>query len=185
MTVINLIGGPGSGKSTLAAELFVEMKKRHMNTELVTEYVKDKVWEESFAMMENQLYLFGKQHHRMWRLSKKCDIVVTDSPLILSLYYGSKCNTPCSPTFMKLVVEEFNKYDNINIVLKRANRYNPLGRMQTEDEARQVDNELLEIVKRTCKDYVEFTVSEDGIKDLKDYLKNRGVLSAKLQTLPA
>ena len=45
--VINLFGGPGCGKSTIAAELFAILKKQGYEVELVTEYAKDKVWEES------------------------------------------------------------------------------------------------------------------------------------------
>ena len=41
--VINLIGGPCSGKSTVAAELFARLKKMGIKTELVSEYIKDRI----------------------------------------------------------------------------------------------------------------------------------------------
>ncbi len=59
--IVNLFGGPGAGKSTMAAGLFSELKWRGINCELATEYAKEKVWEESYAIFENQIYIFGKQ----------------------------------------------------------------------------------------------------------------------------
>jgi len=171
MKVINLYAGPGTGKSITAAEVFVQLKKAHLNAEIVTEYVKDKVWEESFAMMENQIYLFGKQQHRLWRVSKKCDVVVTDSPLLLSLFYGQKN----SDAFKQLVKEEYGKYENINIYLKRVYPYNPIGRTQTEAEAKEADKEILKIVKQNCRGYAEFESNDKGTEALMTYLTSRGI----------
>lgn len=61
-TVINLFGGPGAGKSTLAALLFHHLKIRGLSCEMALEYAKDKVWEESYSTLHNQIYVFGKQH---------------------------------------------------------------------------------------------------------------------------
>ena len=58
-----------------------------VNAELVTEFAKDKVWEESKAVFQNQQYIFGKQYFRLTRLEGKVDVVVTDSPILLSAYY--------------------------------------------------------------------------------------------------
>ena len=58
--VINLVGGPGSGKSTAMAGVFYNLKRLGVNCEMVTEYVKDKVWEESFKTIEDQFYLNGQ-----------------------------------------------------------------------------------------------------------------------------
>ena len=88
MIVINLYGAPGAGKSTGAAYLFSQLKLAGINAELVTEFAKDKAWEESKAVFENQVYLFGKQYFRMSRVDVKVDVVVTDSPLLLSSYYN-------------------------------------------------------------------------------------------------
>lgn len=41
--VVNLFGAPGAGKSTGAAHIFAELKMCGINTELVTEFAKDKV----------------------------------------------------------------------------------------------------------------------------------------------
>ena len=45
MLVVNLFGAPGAGKSTGAAYIFSRLKMLGINAELVTEFAKDKVWE--------------------------------------------------------------------------------------------------------------------------------------------
>ena len=61
MLVVNLFGAPGAGKSTGAAYIFSKLKMAGINAELVTEFAKDKVWEESKAVFQNQAYIFGRQ----------------------------------------------------------------------------------------------------------------------------
>ena len=89
MLVVNLFGAPSAGKSTGAAYVFSQLKLRNINAELVTEYAKDKVWEESVEVFKNQAYIFGKQYFRISRVDGKVDVVVTDSPILLSAYYNN------------------------------------------------------------------------------------------------
>lgn len=46
MIVVNLFGVPSAGKSSGAAYIFSKLKMEGINAELVTEFAKDKVWEE-------------------------------------------------------------------------------------------------------------------------------------------
>ena len=77
MLVVNLFGAPGAGKSTGAAYIFSKLKMAGINAELVTEFAKDKVWEESKAVFQNQAYIFGKQYFRISRVQGKVDVVIT------------------------------------------------------------------------------------------------------------
>lgn len=141
--VVNLFGGPGSGKSTTAAFLFVALKLAGINAELVTEYAKDKTWEESMKVLANQIYVFGKQYHRIWRVLDKVDVIVTDSPLLHSvMYYKGDSNF-----FPDLVWSEHNKLDNFNVMIKRVKPYNPSGRSQSEDAAKFLDSQIEGIIK--------------------------------------
>lgn len=88
MLVVNLFGAPGAGKSTGAAYVFSQLKAAGINAELVTEFAKDKVWEETKAVFDNQAYIFGKQYFRISRLEGKVDVVITDSPILLSAFYN-------------------------------------------------------------------------------------------------
>lgn len=45
MLVVNLFGVPGAWKSTGAAHVFSQLKMKGINAELITEFAKDKVWE--------------------------------------------------------------------------------------------------------------------------------------------
>ena len=73
MLIVNLYGAPGAGKSTGAAYVFSQLKMHGINAELVTEFAKDKVWEESKAVFQNQAYIFGKQYFRISRVQGKVD----------------------------------------------------------------------------------------------------------------
>lgn len=149
VNVINLYGGPGCGKSTLAAETFSQMKKLGYNVELVTEYAKDCVWRESMKQMTDQVYMLAKQHHRVAMLTD-VEWIVTDSPILLPILYDHGQ----TKQLKALALELYARYENYNFLLNRAKAYNPLGRTQTEAEAKVVDK-LVESMLIDChEDYV-------------------------------
>lgn len=169
--VINLFAGPGAGKSTLAAGIFFRIKCLGVNAELAPEYAKDLVWEESLKKLENQIYVFGKQHHRMHRLLGKVDILIADSPLPLSWVYEKLrrelLGISGTDTLKKLILEEFNAMNNINFFLNRMNKYEPTGRTQKNiQEAILVDNRIKQILNEENIPYHEVDVIEQDNEDL-------------------
>jgi len=132
--------------STTAAGVFNLLKLHGLNGELVTEYAKDLTWEQSLKKLENQYYVFGKQYHRMWRVSDSVDIIVTDSPLILSKVYGIYLGRNWPDCFYDTVMNAFNDFNNVNFYLKRLKHYNPAGRNQTEHEAKELDDIIREVL---------------------------------------
>lgn len=133
--VINLFGAPGAGKSTGAAIVFAELKKRGVNAELVTEFAKDKTWEHNAMALGCQEYVFGKQSYRLARCRADVDVIVTDSPLPLSLLYVSDPALLGDGAFQKVVMNVYNNYNNLNYYVNRVKPYNPKGRNQTENES--------------------------------------------------
>lgn len=139
--IVNLFGGPGTGKSTTAAAVFSLLKLHGVNCELVTEYAKDLVWEERTKTFENENYLLAKQEHKLWRVQNFVDVVITDSPILLSVVYGDNSNI-----FIEHILELHGKYRNMNVLLKRVKEYNPVGRNQNEDEAKEIDEKIREML---------------------------------------
>lgn len=145
MIVVNLFGVPSAGKSTGASYIFSKLKMLGINAELVTEYAKDKVWEKSEEVFNNQIYIFGKQSFRLSRLKGKVDVVVTDSPLPLSLFYNT--DKILGQPFNDLVMNIFNSYDNMNYLLLRDKPYNPIGRFQTEEESNELCEPMINLLE--------------------------------------
>ena len=170
MKVINLFAGPGSGKSTLAAGLFHVMKRKGFNVELVTEYAKAKVWEESTKTLDDQVYVFAKQLHRQRILQGKVDYTITDSPVLLSLIYGA----PHRQCFADLVTETFNDFDNINVFVERTKDYVGTGRLQTEPEACAIDFLIMGMLKGLLIPHIFFDQyrHDDCAARLYEQLKN-------------
>lgn len=133
MILVNLFGAPSAGKSTGAAYIFSQLKLQGINAELITEYAKDKVWEESKEVFNNQAYIFGKQYFRISRCEHKVDVIVTDSPLLLSAFYNS--SEVLGEEFNCLVKKVFKSYNSLNYLLIRTKEYNPIGRFQSEEES--------------------------------------------------
>ena len=136
--VINLFAGPGTGKSTTAAGVFSLLKQHGVNCEYVSEFAKDLAWESRHKTFHNQPYIWSKQYHKMWRVRDEVDVIITDSPLLLSLVYGQ--DNP--PPFIEMVLHTFKEFDNMNYFLQRVKPFNPKGRLQNEEEARDLDREI-------------------------------------------
>ena len=146
MLGVNLYGAPGAGKSTGAAYIFSQLKLRGINAELVTEFAKDKVWEESKAVFQNQAYIFGKQYFRISRVQDKVDVVITDSPILLSAFYNT--NPVLGEEFDHLITKVSNSYDSIDALVCRTKPYNSAGRFQTEEESDLLNQNLIEFLNQ-------------------------------------
>lgn len=164
--VINLFAGPGAGKSTLAAGLFYKLKINGYNAELALEYAKDLTWEERHSTLKNQFYVIGKQFHRITRLLNKVDFIITDSPILLGLFYGAE--EP--PSFKQYVLDCFNSLDNQNFFINRFKKYNPLGRNQTEEEAEIIDSAVLNLLMTNEQPFLHIAGTKNGLEDLYRYV---------------
>ena len=174
--VINLFGGPGCGKSTGAAYVFSILKMLGINAELVTEFAKDKTWEKNMKALDCQPYVFGKQVYRMDRCKDDVEVIVTDSPLILSITYNK--DEDIEPSFTETVIKKFNEYDNLNFVLQRTKPYNPKGRNQTEEESIIIDTKVQEFLSTHHIPYTIIDGSKEGYDEIVamvvDYIKTTG-----------
>lgn len=81
----------------------------------------------------------------MFRLKDKVQYIITDRPLILSLFYNYKYGDNSSD-FKNIVLHEVNKFDNINIFLNRTKPYVEKGRNQTEEESNEFSEQIYNIV---------------------------------------
>lgn len=169
--VINLLSGPGVGKSTLCALIFSNLKIKGINCEMATEYAKDVVWEESFKKLDNQIYIFGKQHARINRLLNKVDVIITDSPLINSIVYDKSNNEKLKD----LIIYEFKKLRSINFFVSRKFKYEESGRTQNKEQAIEVDKFYKNILIENDIPYIE--VDPDNlelvINNVTNELRNR------------
>ena len=154
--VINLFGAPGSGKSTTAAGLFYHLKIKGYSVHTADEWIKDKVFENATYPFKDQLYTFAKQNKKIRQMNGKVDYIICDSPLLLSIMYG--VNEP--ECFKRLVVEYFNKYDNINFFLTRDHNYEKMGRIHTEEQSEELSQRLLNILEEYEVEYTKLTASE-------------------------
>lgn len=136
MIVVNLFGAPGAGKSTGAAYIYSKLKMHGVNAELVTEFAKDKTWENNSEVFKNQAYIFGKQYLRLSRLDGKVDVVITDAPILNSAFYNE--SPVLGKDFNRVVRHTFDSYSNINYFILRDKLYNPVGRSQTMEQSDQM-----------------------------------------------
>lgn len=153
--VINLFGVPSAGKSTGAAYIFSKLKMMGINAELITEFAKDKVWEENSEVFkpDNQCYLFGEQFYKMSRCRDKVDVIVTDSPLPLSILYNK--SETLGEDFNKVVMNCYKSFNNLSYLITRDRPYNPRGRIHTEKESDALKIPLTQLLNSRNIDYVE------------------------------
>jgi hypothetical protein len=153
--LINLFGGPGIGKSGIAAGITYKLKKNHISCDQPYEFPKLLAWDNNHSAIQDQLYVLANQHRGIVKSYGKVDYIVLDSPILLSLTYRNYYKGTEYPSslygesFDKMVLDTFNQYDNINIVLDRADGvHNNDERYQNLEESKELDgvieNSLIE-----------------------------------------
>jgi tRNA uridine 5-carbamoylmethylation protein Kti12 len=146
--IVNAFGGPGVGKTTCCWHIASELKKRGILTEYVSEYAKELVYEEKFDLLDDSMYgqtiIFHEQKRRLDRLIGKVKVVVTDSPILLSIIYASDA----TEDFKKKILDKFNSYDNFNLVVLRDDKkeYQQSGRKETLEESKEKDKEICKLL---------------------------------------
>lgn len=172
--VVNLIAGSCAGKSTNAARLFSMLKDLGIECELVTEYVKDMVWEGRNEIFNCQAYIFGKQLYKLQRVKGKVDVIITDRPVCLDMIYDPEQDED----FKRYSLKQFNKFNNLNVFLKRNKAFNPNGRNEkTIEEAIAVDNSILKALDENVIPYMTTTADEEGCKQILDAIISRLIVS--------
>lgn len=140
--VVNCYAGPGAGKTTCAWEVASQLKKMGINTEYVSEYAKELVWEKRFDMLEDQELIFEEQSKRLDRLRGKVEVVVTDSPILLSHVYGRDN----SKEFTDRIDEEYNSFYNFNLFVEREGKFETAGRIQNLEESKELDEKIKKLL---------------------------------------
>lgn len=146
------------------------MKQNSYSVEYVSEFAKELSWEGSTSQLENQAHVFAEQFRRQWRLVDQVDYVITDSPLLLSsvyfdYYFNRSKQKLFSDKYRELAISYFDstyyEFENIEVIIKRAKTFDPLGRNQTLDESLKIDDIITQKIK--LPDLI--TNSKDAISD--------------------
>lgn len=170
--IVNLAGAPGAGKSTGAAYIFYKLKAAGVNAELITEFAKDKTWEHNDVALSTQIYILGKQYYRLARCMDQVDVIVTDSPILLSILYGEHCFY--SSEMSSLVKKLWKENNNLLYFIDRVKKYNPAGRSQTAEESDALSIKLKTLLRDNDFEYKEYPGSIEGydiiVNDILDKL---------------
>jgi len=170
--IINLYGGPGTGKSTTAAGLFHLMKLEGYEVEIVTEFAKDLTWSERHVELQDQVFVLGEQHHRVYNLMDKVDFIITDSPILLSSVYAKfGSNQRVNVCIDSLAKALYMKYCNFDIMLNRVKKYNPNGRNQTQEQAEDLDKMILSKLEEVSTGIFKVDADQYAPSDILDFIK--------------
>jgi hypothetical protein len=130
----------------MAAGLFAAMKERY-DVELVQEYVKTWAYLGRRPNEEDQVYIFGKQMYAESIPLSQGHIVITDSPLLMSVAYAELLNSPFAEPLHKIADEFERHHHSINFLLEPVFPYKPLGRFETEQQAASTHETIAKLME--------------------------------------
>jgi nicotinamide riboside kinase len=177
--IVNLFGAPSAGKSTTAAGLYYHLKSNGINAELTGEYAKDLVYSGRVHELSDQIYIFAKQRKRIERLAEHCDVVISDSPILMGAAYWSHLYPDC---FRETLKWSFNEYPSVNFLVRRVYPYRAEGRVQNEEEADQLHRDIRDLIERNDVTYSEITGDHQGLEiAIKTVLANRSTNDPRIK----
>ena len=146
--VVNLYGGPGAGKTTAAWELAAELKRQGVVTEYVPEYAKELVWDGRLDLLdgsaEHQRAILREQQRRIERLVGKVEVIVTDSPVLLSVFYRKNRD----PSLELEALKAHKSIPSHSIFVMRKGQFEQEGRIHNEEQSKALDRWMWDYLNR-------------------------------------
>ena len=165
--VINIFGASGSGKTTLASGLHYELKKQWIQAELAREAAKDMIHQETTHWFEQAVMMLAEQSSRIQFIVNKYDYVITDGPIMLASWDAPKYY---HASFHQLCKDLYESYDNKNFFLYRTHAYDPNGRLETEEQASEIERNMTVWLDNLGIPYQSLYSSDDNANMLCDLL---------------
>lgn len=178
--IVCLWGGPGTGKSTTCAGLFSKLKSMGYNAEMNREYIKDWVWEKREVVPGDQIYITAKQARKeVIYMRNNLDFIITDSPLALTTFYGNIYDKyEAQHNACKAIVAQHHAickdlgYKVDHFFLVRTKQYNPAGRNQDEETAKEYDGRIKQFLESYPINYKVIMCDENAEDNIiKELLK--------------
>ena len=154
--VINIIGGPGCDKSLITSAIIVFLKLREKTIEVIPDFAKSLVWQQNFEVLKNQYFIAQRQFEMLSLLDGQVQFLVTECSLPQVLYYNENyLDNICDiDKTRRQILEWYNQCNNINVFVERGDRkYIRTGRFQDEEQARNIDRGMLELLDRESLPY--------------------------------
>ncbi len=129
------------------------------------EYIKEWVWEERKVKPGDQTYFFAKMARKERQyMAQEVDLIVTDSPLILTHFYGNKYdkyeqefNTSLAMLKQQHAITKGYGYHVDHYFIERGDRnYDEAGRNESFAEAVEIDNEIKQMLEEENIKYRSF-----------------------------
>ena len=164
--IVNLFGEPGSGKSTGAAYIFSMLKMMGINAELVTEFAKSLVWDENDIAFKCQPYIWGNQVYMIDRCIGKVDVIINDSPTLLSVVYAD--DQRIGDEFKQAVLNWFNGYKNKNYLILRDNGFQQSGRRHSKKQSVEIGLKIGRMLEEYDIPFHPIPSTQSGYHDIVD-----------------
>ena len=178
MLVINLLGEPGVGKSSTSGGVFYELGVNNFRSEVVNEVAKGYAWETPkdpstgkslfHPIFGQQIFLLGEQNRWLERINNQREIAIMECPLLMMAIYKPENYLE---SFNSIVLEQFAKYNNVNIVIERNHKFDPQGRVHTEDDSKEVRSKLLSFMFEHNLPFVTIKTSRNINKKIVKYIQ--------------
>ena len=155
---VSIWGGPSMGKTSVAQQVSGELKRRGYKADYVPEFAKELV-RQGIIHLYDQIEILAEQHRREKLCHGALDVVVTDSPLPLSLYH---CSDEDKQALERIIDNRTRDWTILNYFVERdlSNAYETEGRYEDVNGALAKHKGLLTILQRRDPGYTALATAE-------------------------
>jgi hypothetical protein len=119
-----------------------------VKAEPVGEEAKEVIYDDSFALLKNQVLICGRQWQRMIQLRRSsCEVAISDSPLRQGMLYVE--DAPYYHELFALVTKlELEIPHTYNMWINPVKPYGQFGRYQNEEEAKALNIKAPQLIRK-------------------------------------